>query len=170
MRNGSWGALRRCVWRVCVTVSVTIGLGRDGQDGTGHDRIIEPYLARRADFTGKIANSTNRPMRFSRPQVTLVRKTSAFSISDSAPCGRADMQERGPIVGKPFATTRDLPDERPVNRAIRVGRRIGSSQFTPTISGVLFDGFGAPSRTGSLYPWRQVRTNPAATFRRSGCR
>ena len=31
--------------RVCVTVSVTVRSERDGQDATGHDRSIEPYLA-----------------------------------------------------------------------------------------------------------------------------
>lgn len=47
-----------------------------------------------------------------------------------------------PLVRSTLRATRDLPDERPVNRAIQVGRRTGSFQFTPTISGVLSDGLG----------------------------
>ena len=35
----------------CVTVSVAVGTPRDGQDATGRESIIEPYLAERADFT-----------------------------------------------------------------------------------------------------------------------
>ena len=64
----------------CVTVSVTIGSGRDGQDGTGHDRIIEPYLALCADFTRKIASSRNLPMRFSRPPPSTTRPSLRVEI------------------------------------------------------------------------------------------
>ena len=31
--------------RLCVTGSVAVGTQRDGQDATGHESIIEPYLA-----------------------------------------------------------------------------------------------------------------------------
>jgi hypothetical protein len=51
----------------CVTGSVAVGTHRDGQDTTGHESSIEPYLAQRADFTREFANSADRPIRFSSP-------------------------------------------------------------------------------------------------------
>jgi hypothetical protein len=62
----------------CVTGSVAVETPRNGQDATGRNSIIEPYLAPRADFTKEFANSMKRSIRFSRPRMTLVRKTSAF--------------------------------------------------------------------------------------------
>jgi M61 glycyl aminopeptidase len=41
------------------TVSVAVGSQRDGQDATGQESTIEPYLAERADFTREFASSTN---------------------------------------------------------------------------------------------------------------
>jgi len=81
-RRGN-GTARRgslsCVTRgFCVTGSVAVGTPRDGQDTTGRDSILDLYLAQRADFTKEFANSADGPIRFSRPRMTLVRKTSAF--------------------------------------------------------------------------------------------
>ena len=50
--------------RLCVTGSVAVGTPRDGQDTTGRESIVAPYLAERADFTREFPNSTNRPIRF----------------------------------------------------------------------------------------------------------
>jgi hypothetical protein len=57
----------------CVTLSVAVGTRRDGQDTTGQNSIIEAYLAPRADSTKEFANSTNRPIRFSRPPPSTTR-------------------------------------------------------------------------------------------------
>jgi hypothetical protein len=51
----------------CVTGSVAVGTPRDGQDATGRNSIIEPYLAPRAAFTKEFANSNKRSIRFSSP-------------------------------------------------------------------------------------------------------
>jgi len=53
--------------------------------------MIDPYLAQRADFTRKFANSANQSIRFSRPRMTLVWKTSAFRSPQTAPPHRAHM-------------------------------------------------------------------------------
>ena len=74
--------------RVCVTGSVAVGSERYGQDATGHNSIIWHYPPSRADFTGKIANSTKRPDQFFK---TEVRKTSAFCVPKLASSHPADI-------------------------------------------------------------------------------
>ena len=66
---------------VCVTNSVAVGTPRDGQDATGRNSIIEPYLAPRADFTKEFANSTKRSIRFSRPPPSTTRPSLRVEIS-----------------------------------------------------------------------------------------
>src|SRR5690349_21437807 len=51
----------------CVTPSVTIGSERDAQDATGCSSIRTRYLALRAEFRRRIANSEQSPICFSRP-------------------------------------------------------------------------------------------------------
>jgi hypothetical protein len=53
--------LWECAW---VTGSVAVGTQRDGQDATGRESIIEPYLTQPSDFTREFANSTKPPIRF----------------------------------------------------------------------------------------------------------
>jgi hypothetical protein len=78
----------------CVTGSVAVGTPRDSQDATGRDSIIELYLPLRADFTKEFANSRDRPIRFSRPRMTLVRKTSAFESPE-----RDKTRHSGRVIG-----------------------------------------------------------------------
>ena len=64
-----------------VTASVTVRSGRDGQDGTGHDRIIEPYPARRAGFRRKIDDLKNCGVRVSRPPPSTTRPSLRIEIA-----------------------------------------------------------------------------------------
>ena len=64
----------------CVTGSVAGGTPRDGQDTTGREAINAPYLAPRADFTGNFADSSIRPIRFSRPPPSTTRPSLRVGI------------------------------------------------------------------------------------------
>jgi len=59
--------------QLAVSFIQPVSCGHGGQGGGNGQR-----RTRRANFTGNFANSTRRPIRFSRPRMTLVRKTSAF--------------------------------------------------------------------------------------------
>ena len=72
---------RSSLARPCVTRSVTIGSERDDQDTTGHDTIIEAYLAWSADFRRKIASSKESPIRFSRPPPSTTRPSLPPSLA-----------------------------------------------------------------------------------------
>ena len=63
-------------------MSVTVRSERDGQDTTGHDSIVESYLAQRPDFTSEFANSTNGPTVFKTLATSMVMKSSGlFELS-----------------------------------------------------------------------------------------
>ena len=76
-RRGSRSCVTGELW---VTGSVAVETPRDGQDTTGHNSIIDAYLARRANFTGNFANSTIRPIRF--PSPSSAPAGSPFAISE----------------------------------------------------------------------------------------
>ena len=105
----------------CVTGSVAVGTTRDSQDTTERESIIRAYLARRADFTREFANSTKRSICFSKPRMTLVRKTSAFRTPKIAPPDRVNMP-----VG--HENTRHV--DRAVRPSVNPSRPLGTNRCT----------------------------------------
>ena len=68
---------------------------RDDQDTTGHDPIIESYLASRAEFRRKIANSEEHAIRFSRPPPSTTRPSLRVENSAGIHAGSRRLREFG---------------------------------------------------------------------------